>query len=246
MQADSAAAFLPSSEAAAASAAPTSTRRSLSFVYFAYAFRFLQLAILVPFYARVLGTAEYGRVLAAMSLFQIVWMVGEYGFATTGIRDTAACRSRRDLSELYGAQISARALLLVPACAVGVIGTMASPLLREAPHFGLLATASGLLSAFNLGWYFQGQLRFRTSVLLEVLGFAINLALVLSLVRGRDDGWLVLAALSVSAAVCTSAAHYIAWRGLGEERLRPGLASGVRVIRQSTPLFAGQALVLLT
>jgi PST family polysaccharide transporter len=222
----------------------SSTKKALAFVYVGYAFRYLYLLVLVPFYGRVLGAAEYGRVLAAMSLFQFVWMLSEYGFPSVGMRDIALDQTPRGSAEVYAKHTSARLMMTMVGLAVGAIGTVASPLLRERPIFGVLATLTGVMSAFNLGWYFQGTLRFRTSVLVEIFGFAVNLVCVLSLVRGKSDGWIVLASLFGSSVMATAVAHFIALRSMDRTNLRWG--GSVQLVRESTALFAARGLALVT
>lgn len=220
-----------------------STRRSLGFVYVGYAFRYLHLLILVPFYGRVLGAAEYGHVLAAMSLYQVVWMLSEFGFPPVGARDTASTTDVNRLSQIYGCHLSGRSMTILLGVAVGVIGTAASPMLSQRPIFGLLATLNGIVAAFNLGWFFQGTLRFRTSVMVEVLGFALNVPLVLVFVRGPNDGARVLLALLISSVVCTSVAHVIALRMVNIKQVR--CRGGLGLVRESTALFAHGSLVAL-
>ncbi|MDB4988607.1 MAG: polysaccharide biosynthesis protein, partial [Myxococcaceae bacterium] len=140
-------------------AAAPSTGRSLLFVYVGYTFRYLYLLILVPFYGRVLGAAEYGRLLTAMSLFQIVWQLFEWGFPIAGTRDAASTTDPEKLAALYGQHMKGRLITLGPAIAVGLTATMLSPVLRERPIFGLLATLTALASGSNMSWYFQGTLR---------------------------------------------------------------------------------------
>lgn len=224
--------------------ASESTGRSLGYVYVGYAFRYLYLLILIPFYSRVLGPAEYGHVLAAMSLFQMVWMLSEYGFPPVGSRDAASTTDPGLLARIYGQHVAGRIWTSGIGLTVGLVGTLVSPVLRERPIFGILATCNGLVAAFNLGWFFQGTLRFRTSVALEVLGFAINLPLILLLVHGPGDGWWVLGALLISSIICTLAAHVVALRGLalGEVQCARGLA----LIKDATALFAHRGLVTLT
>ena len=119
------------------SQAKTSTRRALVYVYLGYGFRYVYLLVLIPFYARVLGASEYGRLLAAMSLFQMVWLLVEYGFPIVGARDTAAATDRGAVSAIYGRHVVGRFALALPGLLVGIGGTLLSPLLREAPWFGL-------------------------------------------------------------------------------------------------------------
>ncbi|HEY5955080.1 MAG TPA: oligosaccharide flippase family protein [Polyangiaceae bacterium] len=220
-----------------------STGRSLGFVYVGYAFRYLQLIVLVPYYGRVLGASEYGHVLAAMSLYQVVWMLSEFGFPPVGARDAASTTDVGKLSQIYGRHVVGRATTMLVGVAVGLLATRLSPVLRERPIFGVLATLSGIVAAFNLGWFYQGMLRFRTSVMLEVLGFVLNLPLVLLFVRGPHDGAGVLLALLISGTICTIAAHAIAVRGL---RFRDmDWSGGFELIRGSTALFAHRGLVAL-
>lgn len=220
-----------------------STGRSLALVYLGLAVRHLYLLVLLPFYSRVLGSAAYGRVLAAMSLCQIVWMLVEYGFAADGLREVASARTSDELGHLYARHVRARALLVLPVLAVGALGTLLSVPLREAPVFGLLATLNGLLAAFNMGWYFQALGRFRTSVALEVLGFAINLPSILLAVRGPSDAWRILGTLLVSNVVCTLLAHTLVWRTCQQATSTWRDAWGL--VRQAGALFAQRSLTLI-
>lgn len=223
--------------------APISTRRALAFVYAGYLFRYASLLVLIPFYGRVLGAAEYGRLLAAMSLFQVVWLLVEYGFPIVGARDVAATTKRAQVAALYGRHMVGRLVLAAAGLAVGIAGTLLSPLLRENPVLGMLAILNGLVAACNLGWFFQGTLRFRTSVMLELLGFAINLPLILWLVRGPGDAWIVMATLLGSGIVCTLAAHVIALRAMDRRALR--WRGGFSLVRESTALFAHKGLTMM-
>ena len=223
--------------------APISTRRALAFVYAGYAFRYAYLLVLIPFYGRVLGAEEYGRLLAAMSLYQVVWMLGEYGFPIVGARDAAACRAPAQIAALFGRHLAGRLWMALPGLAIGIGGTLLSPLLFENPLLGLLATANGLLAAFNLGWFFQGTLRFRTSVMLEVAGFAINLPLIMMLVRGPGDSAIVMAILFTSNLLCTIAAYAIALHRMDRRAIR--WRGGLTLVREATALFAHRGFTMM-
>lgn len=220
-----------------------STRRSLFFVYGGYFFRYIHLLILIPFYGRILGATEYGKVLAAMSLFQVVWVIVEYGFPIVGARDLASTRDKSVIAREFGRQVKARMLMSMLGMVTGLGGTAFSPILRTEPAYGLIATAMGIVSAFNLAWYFQGTLRFRTSVMLEVAGFVINLVLILSLVRDAGDGLLVLASLLVSGVACTAAAYVIALRQIDLRSIR--FSGAASLLRASGPLFAYRGLSMI-
>lgn len=220
-----------------------STRKSLLAVYLGYAFRYLYLLVLVPFYGRVLGPSAYGQLLAAMSLFQFVWMIVEWGLPTAGMREVAqGARSPEDLARLYGGQMSARLWLCGPAAVLGLLAIYGVEALHTAPLLGLLAIANGLLAAFNVGWFFIGTLRFSTSVRLELLGFAINLPLILLLVHGPEDVVWVMGVLVFSSLVCTAVAHAVLWRSLTGHPVR--LVGGLAQLRSSAALFLQRGLAL--
>lgn len=217
---------------------PAPTKRTVAFVYFGHFVRYVYLFILVPFYGRVLGAEEYGRVLAAMSLYQLVWMLVEFGLPTVGMRAVAGTADRPGLSAIYGRQLMGRATMLIPGLAVGIGGTFLSPLLALDPRLGLLATFNAVVAAFNLGWFFEGSLRFRTAALLEMGSFCLSLPLILLSVHGPNDGWHVLASLSLSSVICSGTAHIVAWRHLDRRSVR--LSGGLSLIREAVPLFAAK------
>lgn len=232
----------PPSEARPADA-PVSTQKSMLFVYAAYLLRYVYLLVLIPYYSRVLGAQEYGRVLAAMALFQIVWMVAEYGFPTAGQRDLKGGRDPALAAREFGRQLSGRCWTSAGALLLGIAGVVASPLLNEQPAMGVLAVATGLVSAFNLGWFFSATLRFRTSVALEVLGFALNLVLILSLVHGPGDGAWVLGSLLISGTLVTLVAHGIALRQLPRQHIR--IQGGLRLMHETFALFLNRSVGLV-
>jgi PST family polysaccharide transporter len=216
-------------------------KRSLAFVYAAFCLRYLYPLVLVPFYARTLGVGEYGRVLAANSITMLVWAALDYGFPSCGARDAASSHDGSALARLYGRHVSGRLVMMTPALLIGAVATISSPVLRERPLFGVLATIGGIVNGFNLGWYFQGTQRFVTSVILEVIGTVINLPLMLWLVR--DDGAVVLWLNIGVSALVSCIAHYVASRTL--DRRAISIRGGFTLVREATPLFAHRGFGML-
>lgn len=217
-----------------------STRKSLGFVYIAHLFRYVYGVILIPYYGRVLGADEYGKVLAASALFQIVWLFIEYGCPVAGVRDIAETQDNKHIPAQVGRQLMARMAMLPIGIAIGIGGTLISPVLRAEPDFGLYAVAVGISSAFHMGWYFQGSLQFRTQMVLEVLGFAMSLGLILGMVQGPEDGERVLQALLISSVAANLLAYTLVARQIDIRHIRLGGAFGL--LRKSTALFASRGL----
>lgn len=207
----------------------------LAFVYGGYIMRYVYLIVVIPFYGRVLGVTEYGRVLAAMSLMNVIWMLVSYGFTFVGMRDVSKMQVRSELNAIFSLHSSARLAMGALGGIVGITATLCSPVLSQRPLIGLLATTLGVLNGFNLGWLFQGRQHFRTPIVLEVVGFAISLVLVLALVRGPGDSTWVLASLLIAGVVATAIAYGLTVSQMGLPRLaRTGV---VQLMRDSTMLF---------
>lgn len=210
------------------------SRADFYFVYTAYAFRYLYLLLLIPFFGRVLGVEGYGVVLAAMSLMTIVWRFVEWGFATAGMRDIATAEPQSYV-RLFSDQLTARVMLGMLAIVGGAVAIALSPVLAAHPLTGTLAVTLGIVSAFNIGWYFIGSGRPRVAVKLEVLGFAISLGLIFALVRGPEDDALVLLSLLCSAVIALCAAHWTVRREISATSLN--IKAGMALVRSSSTIF---------
>lgn len=233
------------------SANPVATRSSLdfAFVYAAYSLRYLYLLVLIPFYGRILGTEGYAVVLSALSLMNLAWIFNNWGLAPAGTRAVATASN---LDEIFGAQFTARlwlALLVIPGTLIAI---QLSPILAANRWAAYAAMAMGVVSAFNLGWYYTGTHRPRTTVRLEVIGFALNLSLILALVRSPDDADLAIFMMLLSALIVSVIAY---WSCRGEFSLgrliqwRAGLqlirSSGYLFLYISNAMFVGAALTYL-
>jgi O-antigen/teichoic acid export membrane protein len=209
--------------------------RILAFVYGGYIMRYIYLIVVIPFYGRVLGVTEYGRVLAAMSVMNVIWMLVSYGFTFVGIRDVSKRQSRGEHNAIFSLHLSARLLTALLGGLVGVSATFFSPVLSERPAIGFLATALGIVSGLNLGWLFQGRHRFRTPIVLEVVGFALSLVLIFSLVHSPADSAWVVGSLLLAGVFSTGIAYGLTVADIGLPRIS---GRGInQLVRSSTMLF---------
>lgn len=164
-------------------------------VYLGYIFRYACLIVLIPFYARVLGPVEYGQVLVATALGNVVWAIQNWGFAVVGARNVASASGADGVRHEFARHLTARIQLMPLSLLVGLVGTWWSPVLREQPVLGLLATLWGVASGCNLGWFFQGVQAYRTSISAEIINFALTLVLALALVSLSPHALSALVAL---------------------------------------------------
>jgi O-antigen/teichoic acid export membrane protein len=213
----------------------TEIKKALTIVYVGYACRYLYLLILIPFYSRVLGPNEYGKVLAAMALGNFVWVIQNWGFSVVGARNIASNKSPSDRCIEFGRQLSGRLIILPGAVLLGMAGTWWSPMLREAWQFGVLATIFGVISGFNLGWYFQGSMQFKIGITSEILSLLISLPLILFTVRGPSDSINVLLSLVIGVIISTA---YSYRKAAQTTSIRPSsLKAGKESIKESGPMF---------
>lgn len=204
-------------------------------VYLGYIFRYACLLVLIPFYSRVLGPSEYGQVLVATALGNFVWAIQNWGFAVVGARNIAACADAHGRQREFSRHLSAR-LLILPLCVLsGGLGTWWSPVLREVPLLGVLGTLWGILSGFNLGWYFQGIQAFRTSIAAEVVNFGLTLVLALVLVSWHQQALMALSALVLANATSLAYAY---GKARATARLQlSSLVEAYRLITESLAMF---------
>ena len=225
-------------------ASTVSMRRDLPLMYSAQALRYLAPMILVPFYGRILGIESYGHLLSAMALMQIVWLLVEWGLPSTGFLDAGATASNTERGELLGRQIAGRLLLagVVVPFAVAVITLI--PALRADFLVSLLALALGVVSAFNLTWYFQGLGKMRIAAVMEAFGMGSSTLLILLFMRSPHQAWVVPGALLLVSIVSTTIQYWLAAKSL------PGTSIRLKIpfasVRQSTWLFfdRGQTMLL--
>lgn len=214
-------------------------KKALATAYAGHLFRYGCILILIPFYARVLGPTEYGKVLVATALGSLVWIIQNWGFSVLGARTIATSSTPQERQAEMSRQMTARLLIMPAGLLIGLGGTLLSPVLRDAPLYGLLGTAWGVLSGFNLGWYFQGLHQFKNAVKAEVLGLACTLVLAISLVTVFRRGDMALWALAIATAISNVYAY---WMAAATASFRPAAASdGARLLKDSVPFFLNTA-----
>lgn len=219
------------------------TKKDIVFVYTAYSLRYVYLLLLIPYFSRILGPEGYGVVLAAMSLMQIIWLFTNWGFGIDGMREISVLKPDQ-YGKLFTKHLSGRLILSLVSIVVGACAVYYSAVLSEHVYAGALAILLGIISAYNLGWYFNGTGRPRKAVKLEILGFALNLALILLLVREPDDANIAIASILISGLIATALAHW--WIKDEVDQFQLAIKTGYAYIKQTSPVFvyASSAMLL--
>lgn len=208
---------------------------SLMLVYVSFTVRYGSLLVLIPFYGRILGAYEYGIVISAMSLMNIVWMIVNYGFSLIGTRDIARATDIFEMKLVVERHISGRIVMLILGVCIGYGLIYLITGLRERLLFYSCFICLGCMNAFNFGWYYQGRRAYKTSVALEILPLFVNLFVVVSFVRGPNDSIYVPISLLIGSAVSVTIGLGILLYQVG--RIRVCLIKGTRLVISAWPTF---------
>lgn len=204
-------------------------------VYVSFTVRYGSLLVLIPFYGRILGAHEYGIVISAMSLMNIVWMIVNYGFSLIGMRDIARSRNFYEIKLVVEAHISGRIVMLILGVCMGYGLIYLTTGLGERIIFYSCFIILGCMNAFNFGWYYQGRQAYKTSVALEILPLFVNLFVVLSFVRGPNDSIYVPVSLLIGSTVSVTIGFSILLYQVG--RIKICLIKGTRLVISAWPAF---------
>ena len=210
------------------------TKLDIIFVYTAYSLRYIYLLLLIPYFSRVLGPEGYGVVLAAMSLMQIIWLFTNWGFGIDGMREIAITKPT-EYPALLSKHLSSRLLLTSASLALGGGAIYFSSVLSTHAIAGVMAILLGIISAYNLGWYFNGSGRPRKAVMLEVIGFALNLIFIFLLVTEPDDANMAIVSIFLSGFIALFIAHW--WIKNEVKPLTLSFKSGFQYVKQTTAVF---------
>jgi PST family polysaccharide transporter len=194
---------------------------NISSLYASLVFNALVNLGLIAYLARVLRPETFGLVLLAQAFGYWVAMIPEYGFSLSAGR--AIARAAGDdariavIAHSVNAAKALLALLAVPVCVVAyfaVAGFHAYPAFLVGA--GLFAVAQG----FDPIWLFQGTERQFLYAIVSSGARALLLMLTLLLVKGPEDGGLVLFIQALATALVFAAGWAYLHRTFPRKRLR--------------------------
>lgn len=196
--------------------------------------------ITLPYLARVLGPAEFGAVVFAQAFATWLAVLPEWGFMFVGARDVAAARDDRGrlrtvTSEIVGAQL----LLAVATVPLAAVAFGAASIFRGDPLLMLFAWIAAIAQGLNPIWYFQGVERLRLTAAAEITGRVTTVILILLLVKGESDGWIVLALQAGTGVAGVGALLFIMLRAARPHR--PRWRASLAALRRGIYVFVSQA-----
>jgi PST family polysaccharide transporter len=198
----------------------------------------------VPYLARVLGVHQWGLVAFAQAFGVYVGLLVEFGFNLSATRDVARHRDDRErlshvLAGVLGAKVSLALVSIVIAFALQHFLRQ----FRENPYLLWAGVTAGIAQAFNMGWFYQGLERMRTSAALDVAGKAVGCFGVFLLVHSPAHAARVLAIQAFGSTLATSVLLVMAYR---EVRFRwPSTIGTLDALRTGGSMFLFRSAVSL-
>ena len=148
--------------------------------------------VLIPYLIRVLGLEVYGTWIFALSFTIFARTFVSYGFDLTATRQVAVdCHNSGKLSELYQSIVVVRSLIWVSCSIVIGLACWAIEDLRQVYDLALLAMLILIGEILFPIWLFQGAETMGLITKVKLSSKAINLGLVMLLVKQPSDVLLV-------------------------------------------------------
>ncbi|WP_426022813.1 oligosaccharide flippase family protein [Brevundimonas sp. PWP3-1b1] len=207
-------------------------------LYGAHVARYVAPLLLYPVLTRRLGPEGFGVYAAAVALALIVSVVVDYGLTLSGPRDIAGAVEARDV--IVGQALALRAVLVLPAVALGVGLAAIHPVLEGATPAVAMAILLGVGQGAGLLWFFQGVRDPAPLAVVEV-GLALAATAVVLVWPALDvGGVLAVQAAGVWAGVVVGAVML-----LRRQRVTaPGRGFVRRALIEGGPLFLSRAAVV--
>lgn len=148
----------------------------------------------VPYLARVLRPDGWGLVVFAQSYAAWLTLVLEYGFNLSATRSIALSRDDPEqIAAIVTGVNGGKCLLALLAFAISLVVVAIVPAFRAHPVYLFWASVSAIVYGSSPLWYFQGVERMTGASLAEVAARVVAAIGVFVLVRGPEQGWVVLA-----------------------------------------------------
>jgi PST family polysaccharide transporter len=213
----------------------TLTRNALS-LYGVQFCRKLLPFVCVPYLARILGPAGWGRVAFAVAFGEILVMLIEFGFNLSATREVARHRDSREQCRAISAGVlGAQAVLSLAAIACALIVMPWVPGLRDYPRLFAGALFYGIAQGIAPVWFFQGLERMGTAAVLEVSGKLLGVGCVFAVAHVPGDDWKVVLVQALPSAISAVVGIALIQRTVGLEV--PTLASVRAALKRGWPLF---------
>lgn len=193
----------------------------------------------LPYLSRTLGKESFGLVMYLGVVTLVMTFVLDWGFLLGGVRRVARQReSREALADLWWHGLLAKALLVPPLLAGGILFFLLFPHPAFSPLAMFWASLAGVARGFSPLWFFQGtdDNSLHRLAFYDLASTALLLLLMVVLVHVPEDASLYLALM----ALCKVGAYgLLCLRTCRAHRFRPTLHGALALLRETRVFFVG-------
>ena len=192
--------------------------------------------MVIPFLTRMLSVNQFGIVMIAFAVLQICFVITDYGFSLSATYEISEKGNDvRGINEVLGDVFTAKIPLIIVALILLLLLTLHPSYsgYKEIFYAGIIAV---IVQAFQPLWFFHGiQKMFFYSVYMS-LSKIIYVLLVLLLVRGGGDGWLVIMSWSI-ANLCGMAVALASISHLGYSIKLSSVGKAIKLLKDGSQFF---------
>ncbi len=194
--------------------------------------------ILIPYIVRVIGPGKYGVFSFAVAVSGYFSMLTDWGISLYGPREVAFIKEKRSaISHLFFQLLYLRILsaLLLSALYFFIVFTVRK-FNHELPIFSLSALYI-ITAALSINWFFLGIEKTSFIALSQAMSKVLWATLVVSLIRGAEDYYLLPLTYGLSALVGSFLLFWWAFSRGGIRPVRPEPGEIKRIAKEALPLF---------
>jgi PST family polysaccharide transporter len=192
--------------------------------------------VTIPYLARVLGIAGWGKVAFVTAVSEFVVIAIEFGFNLSATREIARHRnSPAACGEVMSGVLGAQALLALVGVSLAVLASQWIPLLHDNPALLMGGLVYGISQGFAPLWFFQGLERMRLSSALEITGKLGTLCGMFLFIHSPADAWKWMALCGIAPTISTVVALSLAYQTIPLRRPTFRLVS--TALRMGWPMF---------
>ncbi len=200
--------------------------------------------IVIPYLARVLGPASWGRLIFFQAFASWLSLVLEFGFGFSATRQVA--RDRNDpaiLAKIVSGVLGAAGLLLGILAIVAISLFLFLPAISSYPVLFLLACLSAIFQGLRPFWYFQGVEKMTVTAGLNLGGRLVYTALVFVVIRRAEDMNRVLSLQVAISGLVLASAFLMLYREV--QFVRPRMRESLAALKSGWHMFVFRSTISL-
>jgi len=190
------------------------------YLYLSYFADYALTLILLPFIARSIGAAEFGKIGITQTFGLLIILFMEFGSSLMATREVARIKDDHQKLKEFVEKLTTFKIFILPiALLVSLLLIIFVPIFNNNPHYVAIVFIGALFQGISPSWYFQGIEKMKKIALSKLFFRLISFILIVIYVKSSSDGWIVLASFSLSSILICSYLYFEIIKILGPLKL---------------------------